>query len=73
MTTKTRSGDQGRQPSARPDTTTSSPKTLPAQPVRPTTDEEEAGLDETIESSFPASDPPSTIPDPPAEDEREDR
>ena len=27
----------------------------------------EAGLDRTIENTFPASDPPSTIPDPPEE------
>jgi hypothetical protein len=30
----------------------------PPEPAR------EAGLDETVEDSFPASDPPSTIPDP---------
>lgn len=33
------------------------------QPPRPTQEEEES-LDKTIEDSFPASDPPSSIPDP---------
>jgi hypothetical protein len=32
----------------------------------PAAGERESGLDETIEETFPASDPPSTIPDPPA-------
>ena len=30
----------------------------------PPTEEEEESLDRTIEDSFPASDPPSSIPDP---------
>ena len=34
----------------------------PATP--PPTQEEEESLDKTIEDSFPASDPPSSIPDP---------
>lgn len=33
------------------------------QPSSPTQEEEES-LDKTIEDSFPASDPPSSIPDP---------
>ncbi len=33
------------------------------QPPNPTQEEEES-LDKTIEDSFPASDPPSSIPDP---------
>lgn len=32
-------------------------------------EEEESGLDKTIADSFPASDPPSSIPDPDAEDD----
>lgn len=36
-----------------------------AQPgMHPPTQEEEESLDRTIEDSFPASDPPSSIPDP---------
>jgi hypothetical protein len=33
----------------------------------------EAALDETIEDSFPASDPPSTIPNPDDDDALEDK
>jgi hypothetical protein len=37
----------------------------PQQPgTNPPTQEEEESLDRTIEDSFPASDPPSSIPDP---------
>jgi len=36
------------------------PKPQPSSP----TQEEEESLDQTIEDSFPASDPPSSIPDP---------
>ena len=38
----------------------------PKHPQKPEVDqtEEEEGLDKTIADSFPASDPPSTIPDP---------
>ena len=32
--------------------------------TNPPTQEEEESLDKTIEDSFPASDPPSSIPDP---------
>ena len=32
-------------------------------------EEDESGLDRTIADSFPASDPPSSIPDPEEEDE----
>ncbi len=32
----------------------------------------EAGLDKTIEASFPASDPPSTVPNPDAHDAGEE-
>jgi hypothetical protein len=32
--------------------------------AHPPTQEEEESLDKTIEDSFPASDPPSSIPDP---------
>jgi hypothetical protein len=35
-----------------------------AEEPRPPTQEEEESLDKTIEDSFPASDPPSSIPDP---------
>jgi len=35
-------------------------KPLPSTPTK----EEEESLDKTIEDSFPASDPPSSIPDP---------
>jgi hypothetical protein len=38
------------------------PRTEPTAP--PETDTRDGGLDETIEETFPASDPPSTIPDP---------
>jgi hypothetical protein len=41
--------------------------TTPRRPVLSTVDEphsRDAMLDDTIESSFPASDPPSSIPDP---------
>ena len=50
------------------------------QPSNPTTDRQriaderrhrEAALDETIEASFPASDPPSTNPNPDARDAAE--
>jgi len=41
---------------------------LPARPEN-TQDENEESLDKTIADSFPASDPPSSIPDP---DESED-
>ena len=34
------------------------------QPFRSVPDPRDAALDDTIESSFPASDPPSSIPDP---------
>ena len=34
------------------------------QPFRSAPDPRDAALDDTIESSFPASDPPSSIPDP---------
>ena len=34
------------------------------RPDRPDEDEREATLDQTIEDTFPASDPPTSIPDP---------
>jgi hypothetical protein len=37
---------------------------LPQPGTNPPTQEEEESLDKTIEDSFPASDPPSSIPDP---------
>ena len=40
-----------------------------SEPKRPNPEEEESGLDKTIADSFPASDPPSSIPDPHEEDE----
>lgn len=41
------------------------PNTEEPQPgTNPPTEEEEESLDRTIEDSFPASDPPSSIPDP---------
>lgn len=36
-------------------------------PSHPPTPEEEKSLDRTLEESFPASDPPSSIPDPDAD------
>jgi len=36
----------------------------PQPGTKPPTQEEEESLDKTIEDSFPASDPPSSIPDP---------
>jgi hypothetical protein len=36
----------------------------PQPGTHPPTQEEEESLDKTIEDSFPASDPPSSIPDP---------
>lgn len=36
----------------------------PQPGTNPPTQEEEESLDKTIEDSFPASDPPSSIPDP---------
>jgi len=36
----------------------------PQPATNPPTQEEEESLDKTIEDSFPASDPPSSIPDP---------
>jgi hypothetical protein len=36
----------------------------PQPGAHPPTQEEEESLDRTIEDSFPASDPPSSIPDP---------
>lgn len=39
----------------------------------PTTGDREEGLDETLESTFPASDPPSSIPDPREGDAPRDR
>lgn len=36
----------------------------PAPGTHPPRQEEEESLDKTIEDSFPASDPPSSIPDP---------
>ena len=36
----------------------------PRPATNPPTQEEEESLDKTIEDSFPASDPPSSIPDP---------
>jgi hypothetical protein len=43
--------------------------TPPPAPPENQQDEDEESLDKTIADSFPASDPPSTIPDP---DESED-
>jgi hypothetical protein len=37
---------------------------FPSTPVDPLVASRDAALDDTIESSFPASDPPSSIPDP---------
>jgi hypothetical protein len=42
----------------------STPHAFPSSNVDDPSDSRDSGLDETIESSFPASDPPSTIPDP---------
>ena len=39
------------------------------EPIRPHPEEDESGLDKTIADSFPASDPPSSIPDPDEEEE----
>ncbi|MBV9183867.1 MAG: hypothetical protein JO356_21390 [Acidobacteria bacterium] len=36
---------------------------------KPEEDEEQSGLDKTIADSFPASDPPSSLPDPDEEGE----
>jgi hypothetical protein len=40
------------------------PRRFPFTTSGPAVDPREASLDDTIESSFPASDPPSSIPDP---------
>lgn len=40
------------------------PRRFPFTASEPAFDPREAALDDTIESSFPASDPPSSIPDP---------
>jgi len=44
------------------------PRPKPEQPEEEE-QEEESGLDRTIADSFPASDPPSSIPDPVDDDE----
>ena len=42
----------------------STPRSFPSSNLDDPYDSRDTGLDDTIESSFPASDPPSTIPDP---------
>ena len=42
----------------------STPRRIPTTGSEPQLEARDAALDDTIESSFPASDPPSTIPDP---------
>lgn len=40
------------------------PRSFPSSNINDPYDSRDTGLDDTIESSFPASDPPSSIPDP---------
>jgi hypothetical protein len=40
------------------------PRPFPSSPIDDSYASRDTGLDDTIESSFPASDPPSSIPDP---------
>jgi hypothetical protein len=40
------------------------PRSFPSSNLNDPYDSRDTGLDDTIESSFPASDPPSSIPDP---------
>jgi hypothetical protein len=42
----------------------STPRSFPSSNINDPYDSRDTGLDDTIESSFPASDPPSSIPDP---------
>ena len=42
----------------------STPRSFPPANIDDSSASRDTGLDDTIESSFPASDPPSTIPDP---------
>ena len=43
------------------------PRSFPSSGINDPYGSRDTGLDDTIESSFPASDPPSTIPDPPSD------
>ena len=45
----------------------STPRSFPSSGINDPYASRDTGLDDTIESSFPASDPPSTIPDPPTD------
>ena len=42
----------------------STPRSFPSSAINESYGSRDTGLDDTIESSFPASDPPSSIPDP---------
>ena len=42
----------------------STPRSFPSSNINDPSGSRDTGLDDTIESSFPASDPPSSIPDP---------